>query len=70
MKFFVFEDENGKEYEVESCEWDWGYPEEIDIPNVVDFAAWLDNQEVEDEMSFSTLYNLARDYRYSLEDKE
>lgn len=37
---------------------------------VVDMMSHLVDRLEEDEMSFDTLYNLARDYRYSLEDKE
>ena len=45
----VLEDEKGKKYEVNITEWDWGDYTSIEIDNIVDFNAWLINQDLTNE---------------------
>lgn len=59
------EDETGKQTEIYLTQWDWGDYYTIDIDNVVNFSAWLQEQDVEpcdkyDE--FSWLNNLVEGY--------
>lgn len=67
---FILEDENGKQYEVDSKYWSWGDMFEIVVDNVIDFAAWLEKQDVpeEDDMNWGTLERLVDEY-YDEKDK-
>ena len=67
---FTFTD-GDETWEVEGYEWDWGDLFTVDIYNVIAFAEWLENQDIdEDEVprDFNTLYNLSRkfdEYEYA-----
>lgn len=59
------EDENGKTTEISLTYWDWGDCCEIYIDNVVNFSAWLQEQEVEpiDNVNeWSWLYDRVEEY--------
>lgn len=62
---YELEDENGKKYEFESGYWSWGdwmtYSWE-EITNVIDFASWINNQELREDMTEETFWDLYRDY--------
>ncbi len=69
---FVFEDKYGRHHMVDSCQWSasGGHINSINIPNVIDFAAWLDDQEVEDLiMRWGTLWNLVEKYCKTLNEE-
>lgn len=46
---FEFKDENGNKFSVDGYYWDWGDYWEVEIPNVIDFAAWLDKQDIDED---------------------
>lgn len=50
---FVFSDELGKHFEVEGYDWNWGDYDEVEIDNVIDFAAFIGNREYTNEQIFN-----------------
>lgn len=44
--YLTVEDENGEQTNIYLTEWDWGDYDTIYIDNVVNFAAWLQEQDV------------------------
>ncbi|MDK4206954.1 hypothetical protein [Corynebacterium pseudodiphtheriticum] len=61
---YHLEDENGKGYFVSGSliDYDSGATPLPDVENVIHFADWLKDQEVEDEMGYETLRNLIHRY--------
>lgn len=47
---YIFEDENGIRTEVEGYYWSWGDYDEINVNNVIDFAAWVAEQDFSDTL--------------------
>ena len=45
----VLEFPDGTQVTLETCHWDWGDYFETTVDNVVDFSAWLSEQELSDE---------------------
>lgn len=45
---YVFEDENGKTYEIEDCDWSWGdyFTSGLEFINICQFALWLKDVDV------------------------
>ena len=44
--YLTVEDENGEQTDIYLTEWDWGDYDTIYIDNVINFAAWLQEQYV------------------------
>lgn len=61
---YHLEDENGKMHNVVGSlvDYDFDATPLPDVENVIHFADWLKNQEVEDEMGYETLRNLINRY--------
>ena len=47
--YMVLEFPDGTQVTLETCHWDWGDYFETTVDNVVDFSAWLSEQELSDE---------------------
>lgn len=47
--YMVLEFPDGTQVTIDTFYWDWGDYWEYDVANVVDFSAWLSEQELEDE---------------------
>ena len=64
--YITLEDENGKQYEIALTVWDWGDFDTIYIDNVINFSAWLQNQDLEpiteDTYDWSWLANIVEKY--------
>lgn len=58
----IFEDENGDQHEVEAGMWSWGDYFHIYIENAIEFADWVRNQEIEEELTSSVLQSLVYDF--------
>lgn len=61
---YHLEDENGNKHKVigSLIDYDFDATPLPDVENVIHFADWLKNQEVEDEMGYETLRNLINRY--------
>lgn len=61
---FVFQRENGERISVIGYSWSWGDYEWVDVDNMIDFAAYINEQEFEDDlkMDYSWLENLVINY--------
>ncbi|MBJ6746649.1 hypothetical protein JEQ21_09375 [Streptococcus sp. 121] len=75
--YMVIEFPNGDQVQIDTFEWDWGdyYPYYVD--NVIDFSAWLSEQEIEEEFiarlrkrDSSVLINLIQSYKWDREEAE
>lgn len=64
--YITLEDGNGKQYEIALTVWDWGDFDTIYIDNVINFSAWLQNQDLEpiteDTYDWSWLANIVEKY--------
>lgn len=60
---YIFE-ANGKQVEIVGYGWSWGDYQEIEIDNIISFAAWLNQQEFPDDTKIDEdwLWETARDY--------
>jgi hypothetical protein len=60
----VKEDGSEEKLSINGYEWDWGDYNEIDITNLVDFAAFLDPLEFDDSVEFNQgwLWKISRCY--------
>ncbi|BDQ48916.1 hypothetical protein EfsSVR2331_36820 [Enterococcus faecalis] len=69
--FFVFKKDNGKLVRIEAFYWNWGFYDEECIENIVDFAAYVNEQEFheEQELDYSWLTNLIHEYKYGKDDE-
>ena len=47
--YMVLEFPDGTQVTVDTCYWDWGDYFETTVDNVVDFSAWLSEQDLSDE---------------------
>lgn len=47
--YMVLEFPDGTQVTIDTFYWDWGDYWEYDVANVVDFSAWLSEQELSDE---------------------
>ena len=72
--YMVLEFPDGTQVTVETYDWDWGDYYETTVDNVVDFSAWLSEQELSDEYVKAlknnnkyTLVGLINDYNWQLE---
>lgn len=61
---FVFEKEDGTQFKVYGCLWDWGYYTEVYIENIVDFASFIAEQTFDENQVFNTkwLFDLVDKY--------
>ncbi|EHH1613244.1 TPA: hypothetical protein I0H29_RS11735 [Enterococcus faecalis] len=69
---FIFEKENGEIVRIEAFLWDWGHYDEELVENVVDFAAYISEQEFDEDqqLHYSWLSNLISEYKYGSGDDE
>lgn len=75
--YMILEFPDGEQVEVGTYDWDWGDYSEAHVKNVVDFSAWLSEQDLTDEQvaelkagSSDTLICLISDYNFQLEDTQ
>lgn len=72
--YITLEDENGATHDVYLTVWDWGDFDTIYIPNLVDFSAWLQEQDepvFEDiESTWSWLFELVGRYEEEMEETD
>ena len=75
--YMVLEFTDGTQVTLETFHWDWGDYFETTVANVVDFSAWLSEQELADEYVGAlknnnkyTLIGLINDYNWQLEEFE
>ena len=75
--YMVLEFPDGTQVTVETYHWDWGDYFESTVKNVVDFSAWLSEQELADEYVGAlknnnkyTLIGLINDYNWQLEEED
>lgn len=75
--YMVLEFPDGTQATVETYHWDWGDYYESTVDNVVDFSAWLSEQELSDEEVEDlksdgeyTLIELINEYNYRLGDAD
>lgn len=70
--YITVEDENGIKTDIYLTYWDWGDFYTIDIDNVVNFSAWLQERDVEpidDVNEWSWLDQLVEEYNEGQEDE-
>lgn len=58
----IFEDENGDQHEVEAGMWNWGDYFHIYIENAIEFADWVKDQEIDEELTPYVLQRLVNEY--------
>ena len=75
--YMVLEFPDGTQVTVETHCWDWGDYFEITVYNVVDFSAWLSEQELSEERVKAlkndgkyTLIELINEYNWQLEETD
>ena len=75
--YMVLEFPDGTQGTVETHCWDWGDYFEASVDNVVDFSAWLSEQELSEERVKAlknggnyTLIGLINDYNWQLEETD
>ena len=75
--YMVLEFPDGTQVTVETYYWDWGDYFETTVDNVVDFSAWLSEQELSEERVKAlkndgkyTLIELINEYNYRLGDAD
>ena len=75
--YMVLEFPDGTQVTVETYDWDWGDYFESTVDNVVDFSAWLSEQELSDDDvevlkndGKYTLIRLIDEYNYRLEETD
>ena len=74
--YMVLEFPDGTQATVETHYWDWGDYFETTVDNVVDFSAWLSEQELSDEYveklkdNKYVLISLIDEYNYRLEETD
>ena len=51
---YIFELDNGDKIAIDGYWWDWGNYEEVNVLNFIDFAAWLETKEFDDNTEFDT----------------
>ena len=75
--YMVLEFPDGTQATVKTYHWDWGDYFETTVDNVVDFSAWLSEQELSEERVKAlknngnyTLICLIDEYNWQLEEKE
>lgn len=64
---FVFEDTEGNQFEVDGYWWSWGDYDEVYIDNLVDFAAWIAQQDFPEDtadtwLNSHDIFSLVDDY--------
>ena len=75
--YMVLEFPDGTQVTVETYYWDWGDYYEVTVDNVVDFSAWLSEQELSEEGVKAlkndgkyTLIELINEYNWQLEETD
>ena len=75
--YMVLEFPDGTQATVDTYYWDWGDYFESTVDNVVDFSAWLSEQELSEEIVKAlkndgkyTLICLIKDYNWQLEETD
>ena len=75
--YIVLEFPDGTQVKHETYYWDWGDYFETTIDNVVDFSAWLSEQELSEERAKAlkndgkyTLIELINEYKWQLEEED
>ena len=75
--YMVLEFPDGTQVKHETYNWDWGDYYETTVDNVVDFSAWLSEQELSEERVKAlkndgkhTLILLINEYNWQLEEKD
>lgn len=74
--YMVLEFPDGTQVTVDTCYWDWGDYLEYSVANIVDFSAWLSEQELSDEDVEALKDNkyvlilLIDEYNYRLEEDD
>ncbi|MGV3010038.1 hypothetical protein ACEE67_01820 [Streptococcus thoraltensis] len=75
--FMVLEFPDGKTAQIDTYWWEWGDYREYGVDNVVDFSAWLSEQELSEEeysdlrKGYSeVLVKLIEDYNYRVEETD
>ena len=75
--YMVLEFPDGTQVTVETHCWDWGDYWEYSVDNVVDFSAWLSEQELSEERVKAlknddnyTLIELIKEYNWQLEETD
>ena len=75
--YIVLEFPDGTQVTCKTYLWSWGYYFETTVKNVVDFSAWLSEQELSDEYVEAlkndnkyTLIGLINDYNWQLEETD
>ena len=75
--YMVLEFPDGTQATVDTYYWDWGDYFESTVDNVVDFSAWLSEQELSEEIVKAlkndgkyTLICLIKDYNWQLEEED
>ena len=75
--YMVLEFPDGTQVKCETYHWSWGDYFEFTVKNVVDFSAWLSEQELSDEYVEAlkndnkyTLIGLINDYNWQLEETD
>lgn len=73
----IIEFPDGKQIKIDTFEWNWGDYWPYYVDNVIDFSAWLSEQEIEEEFvarlrkgDSSVLINLIESYHWSKEDED
>ena len=73
--YMVLEFSDGTQATIETYHWDWGDYFETKVDNVVDFSAWLSEQELSEERVKAlknngnyTLIRLINEYNWQLEE--
>ena len=63
---FIFEKEDGTQFEVDGYGWSWGDYESAEIGNVIEFSGYLNKLEFDDDTEFDSgwLMNLVDHYNY------
>lgn len=59
----LLEDESGKKVQLRMNDWDWGDLTNLYIENLIEFAAWLSEQEFEKELNEYSAYLLIDMYK-------
>lgn len=69
---FVFEKEDGTKVEIDGYDWQWGHYDQVYIDNVVEFAAYVSEQDFpkDTELDEGWLWQLCQDYDYRDEEDE
>lgn len=75
--YMVLEFPDGTQVTVDTYHWDWGDYFDTTVDNVVDFSAWLSEQELSDEEvevlksdGKHTLIRLIQEYNWQLEEAD